>query len=173
MRLSFTITKVNLDDMPNYIKLAKNLSIQNINFSTLFEWDSNKELWLKKSDEKRINEIIKKSLELAKELGVKTNLEAIASFGLREHEPPEFCFAPWYMLFINASKEAMACCTLATLYQNRLGEVKSLKKIWNCKKMEILREKMRKRIFFKECRRCLPEFTQMFNQMYGEGKNGT
>ena len=172
LRLSFTITRTNLDDIPNYIKLAKNLGIRNINFSTLFEWNSNKEFWLK-TDKKGVEQRLKKSSRLAKKMGIITNLEAIRTFGIREHEPPKSCFAPWYMLFINASKEAMACCTLASLYQNRLGKVDSLEKIWHSKKMDIFRKRMRKRIFFKECERCLPEFTQMFNQMYNEMKNAS
>jgi len=172
-RLSFTITRTNLKDMPNYIKLAKKLNVRNINFSTLFEWSSNKEFWLKGSDKKEIDPTLKKSLSLAKRLNVKTNLESIATFGLWEHEPPKFCFAPWYMLFINASKEAMVCCTLASLYQNRLGKVKNLEDIWYGKKMEAIRKRMKSRIFFKECKKCLPEFTQLFNQMYGEKRNGT
>jgi radical SAM protein with 4Fe4S-binding SPASM domain len=173
LRLSFTITRTNLDDIPNYIRLAKQLKIQNINFSTLFEWDSNKELWLKISEKKEIDQVLKKSLSLAKKLSIKTNLEAVATFGLWNHNPPKFCFAPWHMLFVNANGEAMVCCTLASLYQNKLGEVKSLSETWHGKKMESMRKRMKNKIFFKECKRCLPEFTQAFNQMYGEMKNGT
>jgi nicotinamide riboside kinase len=51
------------------------------------------------------------------------------------------------------------------LYQNKLGKVESLREIWFGKKMEELRERMKRRAFFEECKRCLPEFTQMFNQM--------
>jgi hypothetical protein len=76
------------------------------------------------------------------------------------------------MLFINANREAMVCCTLASLYQNKLGKVKSLKEVWFGRKMEAFRERMKKRIFFKECERCLPEFTQLFNELYKKGENG-
>lgn len=98
-------------------------------------------------------------------------MEPILELGVWEHALPKFCFAPWYMLFINASGEAMMCCTLASLYKNKLGKVNSLKEIWVSEKIESLRERMKKRIFFKECRRCLPEFTQMFNQMWDEKWN--
>lgn len=172
LRLSFTITRTNLDDIPDYIKLAKNLGIRNINFSTLFEWNSNKDFWLK-ADKKKVEQRFKKSSRLAKKMGIRTNLEAVRTFGIWEHKPPKSCFAPWYMLFINASKEAMVCCTLASLYQSRLGKVDSLEKIWHSKKMEMLRQRMRKRIFFKECERCLPEFMKIFNQMYSEMENAS
>ena len=171
LRLTFTITKNNLNDIPNYIRLSKQLNIQNINFSVLFEWSSNKEFWLNKSNKKIVNKTIEKSLSLAKELGIKTNLEEILTFGLWEHNPPKFCFAPWHMLFINASGEAMVCCTLASLYQNKLGKVKSLNEVWYGEKMETLRKRMKRGIFFRECKMCLPEFIQMFNQMYEEVKN--
>ncbi|MEM5829512.1 MAG: radical SAM protein [Candidatus Aenigmatarchaeota archaeon] len=170
LRLCFTITSTNFQDLPNYIKLAKHLDIKNINFSILFKWESNREFWLKQYDKEKVNYILRESSRLAKSLDIKTNLEPIKMFGIWKHEPPKFCFAPWYMLFINASREAMACCTLASLYQNKLGKVNSLEEVWFSRKMEMLRERMKKRIFFKECKRCLPEFTQMFNQMYGEMK---
>jgi MoaA/NifB/PqqE/SkfB family radical SAM enzyme len=166
LRLCFTITKTNLTDIPNYIKLAKKLRINDISFSTLFEWESNKEFWLEKNKKKGLIKILKKGLEISKKEGVKTNLEPIIKFGIWDHPEPKFCFAPWYMLFINARREAMMCCTLASLYQNKLGKVKSLKEIWFGKKMEMLREMMKKKIFFKECKRCLPDFTQLFNELY-------
>lgn len=164
-RFSFVITKKNLVDVKNYIKLAKNLKVNAINFSVLFEWESNKELWL---NQKNINETIRKSFKLAKRFGIKTNLKSIISYGIDEHQPPKFCFAPWYMLFINAGQEAMACCTLASLYQNVLGGVNSLEGVWYGKKMEAFRKRMKRRIFFKECKKCLPEFIQNFNQNYNE-----
>jgi len=166
LRLCFTITKTNLTDIPNYIKLAKKLKINDISFSALFEWESNKEFWLEKNKKKELLEILKKGLEISKKEGIKTNLEPIIKFGVWEHLEPKFCFAPWYMLFINARREAMMCCTLASLYQNKLGKVKSLKEIWFGKKMEMLRERMKKKVFFKECKRCLPDFTQLFNELY-------
>ncbi len=168
LRLTFTITRKNFTDIPNFILLAKKLNIKNINFSRLFKWETNKEFWIGERDKKVVDSILRKSLKLSEGLDIKTNLSSIIEFGLDEHEPPKFCFAPWYMLFINASKEAMACCTLATLYHNLLGKVENLEKIWFGKKMEKMRERMKKREFFPECKNCLPEFTQMFNKMYEE-----
>jgi MoaA/NifB/PqqE/SkfB family radical SAM enzyme len=162
------MTKVNIEDIPNYLILADQLNIKNINFSTLFEWESNKLLWLSRDEGKKIMKIVKSGLKLSKKLGIKTNLSAIQEFGVFEHRPPKFCFAPWYMLFINASREAIMCCTLASLYQNRLGKVRSLAKIWNSEKMEGIRRRMKTRKFFNECKKCLPEFTQMFDNLYKE-----
>jgi MoaA/NifB/PqqE/SkfB family radical SAM enzyme len=164
-RLSFVITNKNLNDMENYINSAKKLNINAINFSVLFEWESNKELWL---DKKNIKETLLRSLKLSQKLGIKTNLKSIIGCGAGEHKPPKFCFAPWHMLFINASQEAMACCTLASLYQNVLGKVNNLEEIWYGKKMKAFRKIMKSRVFFKECKKCLPEFVQNFNQSYDE-----
>lgn len=168
IRLSFVITRLNFNDIPNFIRLAKKLEVGAINFSVLFKWESNKEFWIKKKEEEKMKEILIYSLKLARKNNIRTNLGSILKFGVNEHKPPSFCFAPWYMLFINASKEAMACCTLASLYQNLLGKVKSLEEVWFGEKMEKFRERMKKRLFFKECKRCLPEFTQMFDRKYKE-----
>ena len=169
-RLSFVITRKNLEDIPNYIRLANKLDIKAINFSVLFEWPSNKEFWIRGIPKNKVVSILKQASSLAKKLKIRTNLDSVITYGLSEHEPPKFCFAPWYMLFINASREAMACCTLATLYQNLLGKVDSLHQVWYSKKMKNLRKRMKKRKFFKACRRCLPEFTKMFNDYYKEMK---
>jgi len=166
-RLSFVITKKNLNNIEDYIKFTKKLKVNAINFSVLFEWESNKEFWLQNKKEK-VDEILQRSLKLAQKLDIKNNLKSIIDFGIQEHPPPKFCFAPWYMLFINANREAMACCTLASLYQNVLGKVNSLEEIWYGKKMEALRKRMKRRIFFKECKNCLPEFIQVFNQLNDE-----
>ena len=166
LRLCFTITKTNFTDIPNYIKFAKKLGIDEISFSTLFEWESNKEFWIEKEQKEKLMKVLKKSLEISEKEEVKTNLNSIIKFGVWEHPEPKFCFAPWYMLFINARHEAMMCCTLASLYQNKLGRVRSLKEVWLGEKMEKLRERMKKRMFFKECKRCLPDFTQMFDELY-------
>jgi MoaA/NifB/PqqE/SkfB family radical SAM enzyme len=173
IRLCFTITKTNFNDIPNYIKLTKKLRISDITFLTLFEWETNREFWLEKERRKEIIQILKKGMEIAKEMKIKTNLKPIVKFGIWEHSPPKFCFAPWYMLFINANREAMICCTLASLYQNKLGKVRSLKEVWFGEKMKKFRRRMKKRIFFEECKRCLPEFTQLFNDLYKKVKNGT
>lgn len=53
LRLTLTLTSVNINDVPNYIKLARKLDVRNINFSTLCEWETNKELWLKKENKKK------------------------------------------------------------------------------------------------------------------------
>lgn len=164
-RLSFVLTNKNMTDIENYIKLAKNLNIGAINFSVLFEWDSNKEFWLRN---KNIGKILQRSFKLSQRFGIRTNLKPIMACCTNEHKTPRFCFAPWYMLFISASQEAMACCTLAALYQNVLGKVNSLEEIWYGKKIGALRKRMKKMIFFKECKKCLPEFVQNFNQIYTE-----
>lgn len=166
LRLCFTITKTNFIDIPNYIRLAKKLGISDISFSPLFEWESNREFWIEKSRKKELMKVLKKGLEVSREEGIKTNLKAIIKFGVWEHAMPKFCFAPWYMLFINANREAMMCCTLASLYKNKLGRVRSLKEVWFGKKMERMRERMRKGLLFEECKRCLPDFMELFNELY-------
>jgi len=167
IRLCFTITQKNAFDIPNFIKLASKLNIKEITFSPLFRWKTNREFWIR--NEREIIKYMKEGLAISEKLKVKTNLlPMIKSF--INHKLPKFCFAPWYMLFINANREAMVCCTLASLYQNRLGKVESLKKVWFGEKMKKIRERMKKRKFFKECRNCLPDFIYLFNKMYGEKK---
>jgi MoaA/NifB/PqqE/SkfB family radical SAM enzyme len=165
LRLNFTITQKNLEDIPGFLEFSNEIGITNINFSVLFEWETNKEFWVKKTESKKVNKFLNEGIKTAKKLGIKTNLEVVKKHGLWEHKPPKFCFAPWYMLFIDASQKPSVCCTLASLHK-RFNKIKDLKKFWFGKEMESLREQMKRGILFEECKRCLPDFTEMFNQMY-------
>jgi len=168
IRISFTITSKNLHDIPNFIRFVNKLGVNDVYFSVLFEWDSNKELWVDRKRKKEVNKIFDDAIKLSEKFGIRTNLKVLRKHGLWEHKPPKFCFAPWYMLFVYADGKGAMCCTLASLHKNIVGDVKSLRKFWFGKKMESIRKKMLKGEFFSGCERCLPDFTEMFNRMYDE-----
>ena len=168
LRLSTVITSKNYEELEGIIELASELGVKAIYFSPLFEWESNKELWVRGVEEDRMKRCLKEAEEVAKDLGIDTNLRYLLEFGVLEHEKPKFCFAPWYMLFINASGEAMVCCTLATLHFNIVGNIKerSLEELWFGERMEAFRKRVKEGKLFKECERCLPDFTHKFNEWY-------
>lgn len=133
------------------------------------EWDSNKAFSMKGEKYKKILKKLSKRLD---KNNINNNLESILKYGLFEHKMPKFCFAPWEMAFINSRGDVLACCTLASLYENVLGNVreKSFKEIWFGKRMDQFRERIRKNILYEECKKCLPEITESYNKVYKEMK---
>ena len=167
-RISTVITKRNYRYLDKIVELAAELGVKAMNFSVLIEWDTNKELWTKDVDENEVRNALERASDACARLGIRSNVRSIINHGLSEHDHPKFCFAPWDMVFINASGDAMACCTLASLYENLLGNVKEggLKKIWFGEKMEKFRDGIRNGAFQKDCRKCIPEFVDTYNDMY-------
>ncbi len=168
LRLGTVITKKNYQYLDKIVELASDLKVKAVNFSVLIEWPSNKELWMRDVDKDEIFKALKKAKESCEKFNVHSNISSIIKYGLFEHETPKFCFAPWNMAFINASGDVMACCTLASLYENLLGNIKEggFTKIWFGQKMEKFREKIRNRNFPKDCIKCIPEFVETYNKMY-------
>lgn len=165
LTISTVINRRNLSQLPALVDFASELKVEGVNFSPLNVWDSNRHLTVKKKPDK-VEQILKRAQERARENEVDSNLQTLIEYGLSEHEPPDFCFAPWEMLFINASGEVMVCCTLATFHQNIIGNIqdKSLEELWNCDKMRQFRQRMNRREFFEDCKHCLPDFTKRYNQ---------
>jgi len=168
LRITTVINRLNYMSLDKIVELANNLGIEAINFSTLVEFETNKEFWMRKVNEKDLKISLKKALKKSKELRIHTNLDSIIKFGVLEHEKPKFCFAPWLMAFINASGEIMICCTLASLYTNIIGNIKnsSFKDVWFGKNMEEFRERIKEKKLPKECENCIPEFIDTFNKYY-------
>lgn len=167
-RISTVITKRNYTYLDKIVELAAAFCAKSINFSILIEWGTNKELWMANANENDVRDALARASEACARLGVHSNIQHIINHGLFDHDHPKFCFAPWDMVFINASGDAMACCTLASLHENLLGNVKDdgLKKIWFGEKMEKLRDGIRSGAFHPDCRKCIPEFVDSYNDMY-------
>jgi len=112
---------------------------------------------------------LKKTLQ---KYGIASNIEPIIKHGLFEHNPPDFCFAPWQMAFINAQGDMLACCILASFYENKLGNARDsgFKQLWFSPKMEKFRQRINQKKFYKGCNRCLPQFVENFNKLAKEMK---
>lgn len=171
VRISTVITNKNYKNLDSLVEFAAENGVSAINFSVMIEWATNKGLSMKK--EKNALDILKKLNEKIKSKGLHTNLDLILKYGFFEHKTPEFCFAPWEMLFINSNGEVLACCTLASHYENIIGNIreKKLSEIWYGEKMNSFRNMIKNHRYFEECKKCLPEFTERYNQLYERLKN--
>ncbi|MCK4714348.1 MAG: SPASM domain-containing protein, partial [Candidatus Aenigmarchaeota archaeon] len=165
IRLAFVITSGNYHDIPAIVRFAAEHGIGAIQFSTLLEWDSNREFSMKNCDEQDALNALKQGAQLAEELGIYTNLSSSMKHGFFEHQLPKFCFAPWELLFINSRGQVLACCILASFYENVLGNVRDtpLEDLWNSEKMREFRKRLVVGKFYKGCERCLPDFVDRFD----------
>jgi len=168
VRIGTVITKKNYKCLDKIVELAAGLGVKAINFSVLIEWGTTRELWMRDIGGNEIKESLERADKACKSFKIHSNISSIIRHGLFEHKLPKFCFAPWDIAFINASGDVMACCTLASLYENLLGNVKEggFTKIWFGKKMEKFRDRIRNGIFKKDCIKCIPEFVDIYNEMY-------
>lgn len=166
IRLATVITKKNYQNINSLVDFAAENKVSAITFSVMIEWKTNKALSMRK--EKNVSRVLKQLNERIKAKGLQSNLEPILKHGLFKHEPPKFCFAPWEMLFINSNGEVLACCTLASHYENVIGNIKEtrLSEIWQGEKMNRFRETIKDKKYFDECKKCLPEFTERYNLLY-------
>lgn len=167
MRIATVITNKNYKYLKSLAKFTVDEGISAINFSVLLEWDSNRHLSMKNEDADDVKHALEEIKSLTEGM-VHTNLKSILKHGLFEHDTPDFCFAPWDMIFINSSGEVLACCILASFYENVIGNIKKkrLKEIFSGEKMLAFRRRLKAGKFYKECNRCLPEFVDMFNERY-------
>jgi radical SAM protein with 4Fe4S-binding SPASM domain len=162
MRISTVITRANYENLYSLADFCRQQKITGINFSVLMEWKTNREFSMSGVD---YQDTLSKLGSLLDKAKIHHNLMAILKYGLFEHPHPSLCRAPWEISFINSSGDVLACCTLASHYENILGNVKDERfyDIWFGKKMDELRERMKRKEFFKECSRCLPDITAAYN----------
>jgi radical SAM protein with 4Fe4S-binding SPASM domain len=168
LRITTVINKLNYMSLDGIIELANSLGIEAINFSTLVEFKTNKEFWMRRVNKRELTKSLEKAFKKSKKMKIHTNLKSIIKFGVLNHKKPKFCFAPWLMAFINASGKVMVCCTLASLYSNIVGDINnsSFKDIWLGEKMEKFRKRVKEKKLPKECEKCIPEFVDIFNEYY-------
>ncbi len=184
IRLAFVITARNYHDVPDIVRFAVLSGASAIQFSTLLEWGSNQHLSMSKamsgskgfmgllSRKPEPFTLLKEGARLAEQHDIYTNLASIMNHGFSEHKMPDFCFAPWELLFINSRGSALACCVLASFFENELGNVRDtpLKELWHSEKMKAFRRKLNDGKFFNGCERCLPDFVDRFDSLEGRRK---
>ena len=178
VRIAFVVTARNYREVPAMVRFAKRHGVAAIQFSTLLEWSTNSHLsmaqvpgkpalWEHALGRKAPLSYLEEGARLADAAGIHTNLASLIRHGFSAHATPRFCFAPWEMLFVNSRGTALACCVLASFFENELGSVRDtpLKELWSSEKMRGFRQRLASGKFFKGCERCLPDFMDRFDAM--------
>ena len=166
LRIGTVVTNLNYNRLDGLIDFAARNGVAAINFSLMLVWSSNRDLAISREQAGEVLDALGRARERIDRHGFYSNLPSILRHGLFEHELPRFCFAPWDMAFVNSRGEVLACCILASVYENVLGNVRNeggFKALWTGEAMERFRARIREGRYYEDCRLCLPEFIDIFN----------
>ncbi len=140
IHIAFVGQVKNIHELPEIIKLADNIGVDQINSAFVTEYDIQK-YKANKLDAVRLSDLKKyynKALELKKELKVSVNIGSIEYY-IKKIEKNELnnlddahCYLPWYSAYITWDGEVLPCCYFYDA-QLSFGNIfrTSFKEIWN------------------------------------------
>lgn len=178
IRFDYVILKDNVNEMPEVIRLAKNIGIDTVYFRPLqkvgLKEDVQKQL-TKDFDAGALFESLKKTYEAARELKISTNVSDILSkinyynelYELKLPWTNKICLLPWLQTFVAANGDVAPCCALYCNEGFKLGNIfeEGFENIWNGASYAKLRKKFKEHKLFDICRDCNPKDISMILSM--------
>lgn len=148
------IFKSNIDELPEFIKLAKKVGIKKVAFQTLqtkenyvggYGDEMKKEIVTK--EKRRLTEKMKEAKSLADEHGITIIFDETESPG---------CIWPWRGIYVTWNGDVTACCKIIETDKFSLGNIikQDFWEVWNGKKYQELRRSLKERKSPKECIGC-------------------
>ncbi len=152
--ITTVILKDNVDEVSEFVILAKNLGIKKIGFQTiqgkkdyLYKYTSQAKLQAVSNLNKKLKEKIEDAKKKAKKNGITLIFDEEKSSG---------CIWPWRSIYITWNGYVTPCCKILDYRKPYFGNIlkEDLWKIWNGKNYQIFRKLLRKRIAPVPCRGC-------------------
>jgi radical SAM protein with 4Fe4S-binding SPASM domain len=139
------IFKENIDELPDFIRLAKKIGMTKVAMQTL----QTKENFLGSYDEAMKNQLVVKDIQrLRKKMGEAKKLAKQYSIPLifDEEERPG-CIWPWRGIYVTCSGDVTACCKIVDTKEYSLGNIlkENFWSVWNGKKYQQMRRLLRDR----------------------------
>ncbi len=143
------LTKLNIDDMEDFILLAKSLNIKNVIFKymTIFEYKHfDLSVFFNK---KLVNKNFNKVLKLSKELGV----NIVLPYAFKKYNKKSVCPSPWDYFYVENQGNVNKCI----LADRHIGDLNknSFDEIWNSLKYQKLRENLFLQKPDNVCKKCI------------------
>lgn len=135
--LYFVITKINIDDMCNFVRLADKLKIDAVTFKYLTVFEPKDFDLTVFTDKKKTNDNIDKAAELAKKLGIYINLPQ-KFFNIKTE--PKVCRCPWNYIYVE-NQGTVNACVFAGRHIGDLNNM-SFDQLWNSKEYKKIREEL-------------------------------
>jgi radical SAM protein with 4Fe4S-binding SPASM domain len=149
------IFKKNMDEIPDFVLLAKKLGIKKIAFQTLQtkenylkDYDKEMKKQIVINEEIKLKEKINRGKEIAKKEGITLIFDEIKRPG---------CIWPWRGIYINWKGDVTACCKVFDYKNPLLGNLlkQDLWEIWNGPNYQRYRKFLKKReVPFESCNGC-------------------
>ena len=143
--IAAVILKDNIDEISEFVFLAKKLGIKKIGFQTIQE----KSDYLDKYDSKTklqvvssLNKKLKENIDKAKKIAKKNNITLIF-----DEEKSPGCIWPWRSIYITWNGYVTPCCKILDYREPYFGNIlkEDFWKIWNGKRYQMFRKLLRER----------------------------
>lgn len=149
-----TILKDNIEEIPDFVRLAKKAGVSKIIFQTLQEKEdyiSKYEQNAKGQKTSNLKKIIGKKLTEAKEIAKKYNINVIF-----DEEKSKGCSWPWRSIYVSWNGYITACCKILDYRKPLIGNLlkEDFWKIWNGKSYQMFRKLLKERKAPVPCRGC-------------------
>ncbi|MDO8726223.1 MAG: radical SAM protein [Candidatus Methanoperedens sp.] len=144
IKFQVTVSKENLNDLPNIIQRANELGIHEVSYAPVYPMGKGymEHIILVEADSTALRAIENKILQLADKYGIKAVFNIFLDSNLKESElvvpfKDIHCSAPWRMIYIECTGKVRPCCNL----EKHMGDLNkdNIKKIWNGKYYQELR----------------------------------
>jgi MoaA/NifB/PqqE/SkfB family radical SAM enzyme len=164
LQLFFVITNRNYKELPEFIKLAKDLKINKVVFQAMIQTHPpSKELKIERRNQERFKQYARQAQEAAEKENITTNLPDFLDCTLidkanetndiiQQNDNYPCCYEPWYLMQISAEGYINPCCNLESKAVNIKQE--PINKIWYGKFFESFRKKMLYGKLDLRCSRC-------------------
>lgn len=169
IRLNYVVSRRSLPEMVQAVRLADGCGVRTIWFKGEVVQGGRFAGLTGEHDYGALSEAVEEATEVARELGVDTNLTSwrreLARVGDVEPErrtpPPGRCLIPWISVFVTINGSVLPCCNCAFHPEDegmgRLGVDGNLGRIWRSRPYAELRRDMKVGIYRLEACRACPE----------------
>lgn len=148
-----TIMKQNLDEAPDFVRLAKEAGAHRVIFQTIQSKEDYVGMYDKKVKEQLIDyeEKLKEKIKEAKEIGKKFGITVVF-----DEQKSSGCVWPWRSMYVTWNGNVTACCKILDYRKPEMGNL--LKgdfwRIWNGREYQMFRKLLRKRKAPLACKGC-------------------
>ena len=152
--ITAVILKKNLDEIPEFVLLAKQLGVQKIGFQTLQEKEDylNKyNLNTKLQAVSNLNEKLKEKVNEAKKIAKENNITLIF-----DEEKSLGCIWPWRSIYITWDGHVTPCCKILDYRNPYFGNIlkEDFWSIWNGENYQVYRKLLKQRKAPVNCEGC-------------------
>lgn len=153
--MATVILKDNIDELPEFVRLADKVGIKKIAFQTLQTKENYMKSYSKEmksqivsKEVQKLTEKMKEAKKIAKKLGITLIFD--------EDEESPGCIWPWRGIYIAWDGEVTPCCKIVETKKFSLGNIlkQDFWDVWNGKKYQEIRKLLRDRKSPEMCRGC-------------------